>query len=430
MIKEIFLIGAILVLGQVFSSLFKKVRIPDVLPLMLLGVLLGPLTHLVSHDSFGKTADIFTTIALILVLFRTGLALRFSSLREAWARGSALTIIFFALAGGAVFAICYFAFKINAGFSLILAAIAADNSFIIVLPLIQKLGLTKKTKAILLLETTVGGIMSVVLTLALIKMYAAGKIETGPVTVKVFYSFIAATAVGLVCGFFWTIALGKIRENVENSISFTFATLLLVYSLCSFINAEGAIGALAFGLVIGNIRVVKTFWLKNTNFSLESFNEKEKIFFNEIEFIFKTLFFVYMGICLKFDNTFFMLCGLILALAKIFVRVPVINFVLCKNTPVSDCATASILCPNGLVSAVLAATASQTLEGAALIEGIIFPLIFFSVIFTALLSFLIDKGYLNGLCHKIFKRHKCICAVNKENEPPENPNDFSSIFNE
>ncbi len=71
MTYAILFIGAVLFLGQVFSFLFEKTRLPDVLPLMLLGMLIGPGLHIVTPDMFGSAGQIFTTLALVVVLFKS-----------------------------------------------------------------------------------------------------------------------------------------------------------------------------------------------------------------------------------------------------------------------------------------------------------------------------------------------------------------------
>ena len=83
MTAAILFIGIILFLGQVFSSLFEKTRLPDVLPLMILGMILGPVTGLVRPEMFGDAGQIFTTLALIVVLFQSGMEFKILSLRGA-----------------------------------------------------------------------------------------------------------------------------------------------------------------------------------------------------------------------------------------------------------------------------------------------------------------------------------------------------------
>ena len=70
MTTAILFIGGVLFLGQVFSSLFEKTRLPDVLPLMLLGLLIGPVSGGVHPADFGRAGEVFTTLALIVVLFQ------------------------------------------------------------------------------------------------------------------------------------------------------------------------------------------------------------------------------------------------------------------------------------------------------------------------------------------------------------------------
>ena len=54
MTYAILFIGSVLFLGQMFSFLFEKTRLPDVLPLMVLGMIIGPGLHVVTPDMFGS----------------------------------------------------------------------------------------------------------------------------------------------------------------------------------------------------------------------------------------------------------------------------------------------------------------------------------------------------------------------------------------
>ena len=97
MTAAILFIGIVLFLGQVFSSLFEKTRLPDVLPLMMLGMIMGPLTGLIRPEDFGRAGEIFTTLALIVVLFQSGINLKILSLRGAMGQGFLLTTVTFTL---------------------------------------------------------------------------------------------------------------------------------------------------------------------------------------------------------------------------------------------------------------------------------------------------------------------------------------------
>ena len=54
MSETILIFGLIFFLGHFFTLLFKKTWIPDVLLLMVLGIVMGSVLHLVSPVDFGK----------------------------------------------------------------------------------------------------------------------------------------------------------------------------------------------------------------------------------------------------------------------------------------------------------------------------------------------------------------------------------------
>ncbi len=69
------LVGGLLVVAFLANRVFGLTRIPDVLVLMMLGVLLGPGLGLVQAGTLAKTTNLLGTLAIILVLFEGGLEL-------------------------------------------------------------------------------------------------------------------------------------------------------------------------------------------------------------------------------------------------------------------------------------------------------------------------------------------------------------------
>lgn len=420
-VASIFFIALVLILGQVFSATFEKTRIPDALPLMLIGLIAGPMFHFIEPESFGKLDRVFTEIVLIIIMFRTGTSLRFSSLRESIGQGTLFTVAAIAAVIISTFCVSKFALGLNTVFAILLGNIIADNSLVVVAPLLSKLNISSKMKTILVIEGSVSSIINVVLVLALLNMSQQANFSTAAIFGKMLYSFLIASAIGIMAGMFWSLILNKIRQ-LENANSLSFAFILLVYSFCGLLNSEGAIGVLMYGLTIGNMRVLNKFWKKTVPIEAESFRLEEKSFFVEIEYILKTLFFVYMGISMRFSSAAFILLGLAFMIIKLASRIPVVNFTLSKDIDRTDASAALAMCPNGLITAVLAATAAQMLPAGNGIKDSIYSLIFFSFIACSVLSFLIEKGYFDKPADKLFKRHKKRTVPQPEpgNKTPEN----------
>lgn len=406
MTAAILFIGVVLFLGQVFSSLFERTRLPDVLPLMVLGMIMGPITGLVRPDAFGQAGQIFTTLALIVVLFRSGLEFKILSLRGAMGQGFLLTTAAFGLITLVLAGLAHFLLKVPYLYALIIGAIVADNSTAVITPLLSKLNIAPKTKTILFLEANLTGVYSIVLALALLGVAVeGGKVSAGEVGLTILLSFGVGLFLSIVAGFFWMRILNHVR-SLENAVSLTFAFVLLVYGVSELAGGDGAIATLTFGVVAGNMRLIKRLWLKKLDFKALALNEGEKTFFGEVEFIFKTLFFVYMGISMRVGEVQLVVLGLFFALAKLVVRTPCVNWCVGKSITRSDCSVMLAMCPNGLVSAVLAALIAQQLPGEGqVIQDVIYSVIFFSVILSSLMSFRIEKGGLQWIGRWVFSRH-------------------------
>ena len=406
MTAAILFIGIVLFLGQVFSSLFEKTRLPDVLPLMMLGMIMGPLTGLIRPEDFGRAGEIFTTLALIVVLFQSGINLKILSLRGAMGQGFLLTTVTFTLLTVVLAWLAHITLGVPQLYAFIIGAIVADNSTAVVTPLLDKLKIAPQTRSILFLEANLTGVYSIVIALALLGVAVkGGRLSTQEVGFEIMKSFGLGLLLSSIAGLFWMRILNRVR-SLENAVSLTFAFVLLVYGLSELAGGDGAIATLTFGAVAGNMRLIRRLWLKKVSFNALALNDGEKSFFEEVEFIFKTLFFVYMGISMHFGEVHLLVLGLFFPLFKLLVRTPCVNWCVSKKISRSDCSVILAMCPNGLVSAVLAAMIAQQLpENGHVIQDVIYSVIFFSVMLSSLMSFRIEKGGLRWIGKSFFYRH-------------------------
>ena len=66
MSTTILIIGLILFFSHFLSLQFRRTNIPDVLILMLVGIVIGPLLGIVTPEDFGKIGSLIATIALVV----------------------------------------------------------------------------------------------------------------------------------------------------------------------------------------------------------------------------------------------------------------------------------------------------------------------------------------------------------------------------
>ena len=398
-------------LAHLFSALFTKTGLPDVLPMMLLGIVIGPVFRLVDPADFGMVDKVFTQVLLIVILFESGLGIRISHIRSTWTQSSRLTVISFIITAASVTALAMIALAMPLAYALILGIILADNSFAVIIPLISKLNISNNTRTVLLVECTMGSVLVIVGAISMLQMAKMQTFAPSVLIANIIYSLCGSFLAGTIAAVFWTTILSKIRK-LENSIFLTLAFVLVVYSVCEALGADGAIGAFIFGVIAGNIRVIRhlngfkfieTFTL---NAKSKAFNGGEKNFFNEIVFILRAFFFVYIGICMHINSMYSMLCGLLFTMVIFMTRIPIANFVLDKSISRIDTAVVSAMVPKGLVTAVLASLVARSgISGAQVLQDTIYSVILFSIIFATMISFSIERGYGMPAINFLFKRH-------------------------
>lgn len=430
---SIMLVGILVFSSHYFTHLFNKTRIPDAFFLIVIGLALGPIFGWIDPtEAFGRTDEIFTTIALIIILFEGGLELNFRQLSQSLKPAISLAGLNFIAIVAVVFLIYIFSEIISLGFfnfnlaaAILIGIMLANTSSAVVIPLLKQTKLSENSKSTIIVESAISDVLSIVIALAIFKAMEDANTQFGGVIGNLLSSFLVAVFIGFFGGMLWSNLLGKIRQ-IENSMFTTLAFVFLIYGLTEFLHFSGAIAALTFGITIGNAQSIRLPISKfNHHYVL---HEQEKHFFSEIVFLVKTFFFIYLGLSVNFSDISAILFGLLLTAGILIIRVPVVKFSGLTDTTREDIRKFFVIIPKGLAAAVLATVPMQinftryeeylqsvkegallplnewlqtepagVIQHAELIQNIAFVVIFFSIIATAILLFLVDKKPLQQL---------------------------------
>lgn len=392
------ILGLLIFSAHLFAALFSKRRVPDVLFLMLIGIVLGPVLKLVTPDMLGRFASMFASLTLLFILFDSGVDLSIDAIRRYWAGMVQVTILSFVFSVVAVALISYYLIGYDWLLSFLLGSMVSGTAAAIVIPMVWQMRVSEKTRTTLALESACSGVLCIVISLGLLEGFNAEDMMVGSIVGKVLASFFMALMVGVLGGLLWAGLLDKVRR-LKNSMFLTPAFVFVLYGITEALGYSGAIAALAFGIVLGNIDYFDFgFFHKFGKTQLLSLSRNEKSFFKEIVFVLKTFFFVYLGICIPFSNLAALQYGLVLTVALFVVRFVLIFIVGRKNT-INDRLTVSIMIPKGLVSAVLASIPEQLnasvgyemIPHADMIKCVSYSIIFFSIVISSLLVLLTSK---------------------------------------
>lgn len=365
-------IATIIFIGFFGNLVFSRFKVPDVLFLIALGMLLGPDilgTHLgvmpiATLDLIDQFRDVFLSVALVIILFDGGLGLDIRAVTASMRMSTLMSTTAFILSALAVGLILNLIMGVDFLISLCLGTIVGGTSSAIVIPIVAKMTIQPKTKAMLCMESIITDVYVVVGALAIVSIISIGHVDSVLIIKDLASKFLLGGFVGFIAGIAWLYVLRKL-QNQPFSYMMTIAALFAVAAAVELppISSSGAVAALAFGLSIGNREVIsRRLKLKMTYQS----NNQIQQFQSEITFFIRSFFFVYLGMLFRF-GTFtevHLMAGMLMISVIVLVRwlvalmmhrVGALGF--------SDSMTIFSMMPRGLAAAVLATVPAIILAG-------------------------------------------------------------------
>jgi cell volume regulation protein A len=166
------IIGIIIVIGYIGSLFFKRTKVPDMLILLFLGLLLGPVTGIVNTDLLGSFSSYIAALALIIIMFEGGLGLKLYDVFKRSPLVMLLSVLGIGFTMLFVGGFAYFVMGWDPLIALLLGAIVGGPSSAIVIPLMQNVE-DQKLTTILSLESALTDGIPIVVAFTLMQVLAA-----------------------------------------------------------------------------------------------------------------------------------------------------------------------------------------------------------------------------------------------------------------
>jgi NhaP-type Na+/H+ or K+/H+ antiporter len=385
-------IGLLVFVAHLFTALFERTKIPDVLLLMIIGMLAGPMLGLVGTDDFGRFGIVLTTIALTVILFEGGTAMDIPTIVKSARETLTLTLVTFTVTAAIAVSIMMSFFGTSWLVGLALGTIIGGTSSAVVVPLVRGLKLKEPAGTVLVLESSLTDVLCIVLTYGVLEAVVSPHATPGKILGGVISSFVFATIIGVLGGHLWLFVLDRVRQ-FPNTIFTTFAFIFILYGFAEMLGYSGAITALSFGITLTNFRYFhfnRLPMLKGIEWS--RLNDTERLFYGEIVFLVKVFFFVYLGISMRLEGWMAFAVPLLLVALVYALRLIITRVVVSRQIPWFERSVMAVMVPKGLAAAVLAGLPAQYgIAEAALIQDIVYRTIFISIVLTAVLVPLLDK---------------------------------------
>lgn len=370
------LIGILLVIGFLADYLFRKTSIPDILILIALGFLIGPVFCIVNPSQLAPASQFIATLAIAIILFDGGLNLHPGTILRTAHRALLLVLLGIGISTAVTTAFAYYVLNWGLLNSLLLGIIISGNSPSIVMPLVRRIRVPGEVSSLLNLESALNGALVIVIALVILETMTIGAVDNNAFATAakaISIKFSMGAVIGIGAGILWLWLLTRLKDETYDDI-LTLGIVFVLYFAVESINGSGVIFALVFGLVLGNgVRIPRLFTIRRTVETAEIM----KKFHSQMSFFIKTFFFIYLGLIMTFNEPVLIILSLILSFLLLFSRyLAVLLSCLGNRTLLANSGLLTTMLPRGLSAAVMA----QIVVNSGIPDALVYPDIIVAVI--------------------------------------------------
>ena len=371
--------SVVIILGVLGEAFFKKTGIPDILLLMVLGIIIGPVLGIIQPEAVLEIVPYFAAVALIIIMFDGGLNLHIGKVLKTAHFAIILVIVGFALSVGIVAGLAHYGLGWEWIDSILLGTIVGGSSSIIVFGLVQKIRISDDAKSMLSFESALTDIFAVIIAFVLFEAALSGELSLDLLGITIGKAILVGLVLGFGVGIPWMFVISKLK-NAQHSYMLTIGMVFLLFFLATSFGESGALTALVFGLMLGK----KTYFsrLLKVKFPEDTIDNS---LHNQVTFLVRAFFFVFVGLLASFAQLEYVIFGIVAAIGIYIGRIIITKSVLVRGFSKLDKRVTSVMIPRGLAAAVLATfPLSMGLPNAEAYPQIIFFVIFTSVLITTI----------------------------------------------
>ena len=394
-----FVVALIILLGFLGDQLFKKVKIPSFIFLILAGVLLGPVFNVISQGSLIPFLGIFAELTLVMVLFHGGMDLKLTTiLKEGW-RAFLQVFLYIGISIALVTTLVHFFLGWDLLLALIFGSIVGgETTVVVIFPLVRSMKLRNGTITFLSLEAALNSVVLVILFITFVGLYQSGSINLSSAVDSLVSNFSIGIIVGLVLSLIWLYTLNSVKKS-EYAYVLTLGLLFLTFSLTNLVGGSGFLAVIIFGLVIGNHKFVSS--MLKRKISIRPLEKQIFTLQGELSFLLRTFFFVFLGLILSlsYRTAFFgATVGLAIVVILMFSRYIASSVSTFRSDLARDRNLILIACAQGTTPATLAILAlSYGLPLASSFLALVTYVIIFTNIITTVGAFSIARRPSNAV---------------------------------
>ena len=357
-VRLAFILAGVIIIGFLGNYLFKRTGLPDMLFLIVLGIIFGPVVGILDPSSIMGLSPYIATLSIVIILFDGGMRMNINEIFSESPRAVLLASVGFVLALVTLGLFAHYVMGLPLLYGVLFGAIyGGGGSCVAVLPLVRRVRISNKCETVLSLESVIDDVLCAVGSIVVISIIMTGAVDSAIIARDVASQFSIGIAVGVASGVIWLSVLRKVTEE-SYAYMLTLAVVFFAYSASEYLGGNGALASLLFGIVLGNEGAISKF-LRSERTRNVLVDGGLKRFQEEIAFFIRSFFFVYLGLIavgITINSVFW---GVIISFLLLVIRYIAIRLATFRNPLSEKRPIMSVVLTRGLVAAILATLPMQ-----------------------------------------------------------------------
>lgn len=280
---NLLVLASILTLAWIVSVTLARIRVPDILGFLALGVIFGPVGFgaiKVSLSQDGIGAGI--AVAASVLLYEGGRGLDIDQLRPAWRGLMVLITAGVLVTAGLSAAAAHVAFNWDWQTAILLGVVISCTDPAAVIPVMRQAGISQRVSNFAQAESALNDATAAILTLVTIEIIRNGNVSAPAALWSLLYMGVGGIVIGVIIGAATArIAHGerfrKLDLGAHNQQVVELITVVITYGVATYLGSSGYMAAFAAGLVHSRT-VLKAPYSTEPFFSTASFLARLAVF--------------------------------------------------------------------------------------------------------------------------------------------------------
>jgi cell volume regulation protein A len=305
-VKLVIEIAGILLLGALGEFIFERTRVPDVVWLVVAGILAGPISGFIPSGLLRPGIPFFGAIALTVILSSGAFRLQLTDVAAAAPRGILLGLSGFVFS---LIATCgFFWLSTKLGYVrsspplawVMVGAIVGGTSSVVIMPTMAMARVPSRVARMLEVESSATDALSVIVTMVVIDLLVNGSADISRPFIALARELGVGVALGVIAAVLLVPGIPSMRDRPHGYTVF-LASMLALYGITDLFRGNGAMAVLVASLLIGNASSIVPRLFSGAHGLVFTASQTTRVMQDQMAFLIKSFFFFLIGLMFPTD---------------------------------------------------------------------------------------------------------------------------------